>query len=73
MQNLFDMLAKDRTAVITDRDLVKKVGIKLKPIREDIFIGPDHKYRRSNISLALPELKIERLETGKGPKYIFRL
>jgi len=73
MQNLLDMLAKDRTAIITDRNLVKKVGIKLKPIRSDIFIGPDRKYYQSCISLKIPEMKIERLDTGKGPKYVFKI
>jgi hypothetical protein len=70
LEKILDRLAKDRTVTIKgDKAGLKKISYKIKPIRDDIFIGWDGKTYDSNISLKNPLLKIEK----KGKDYVFKM
>ena len=69
-EKTLDRLMHDRTATIEgDKNFMKKLGHQIRPIRKDIFIGYDLKYRQSNISLKNPFLKMEK----KNKDYIFKM
>jgi hypothetical protein len=70
LEKLMDRLTKDRTLTVgCDKNNIRKLGHKFKPIRQDIFIGFDSKTYNSNISLINPMLKIEK----KGKDFIFKM
>ena len=70
LEKLMDRLLKDRTLTVgCNKNDIRKLGYKLKPIRQDIFIGFDSKTYESNISIKNPFLKMEK----KGKDYIFKI
>jgi len=70
LEKLLDRLAKDRTVTIKkDKSDIRKISWKIKPIRDDIFIGFDMRTYDSNISLKNPQIRIEK----KGKDFIFRI
>ena len=75
MENILEGLRKNRTMTIrTDKDVLKALGHKLKPIRRDaIFIGTDRRFYDSNISLKNPFVKIEKEFRRKGKDFIFKM
>ena len=69
-EKALDRLMHDRTVTLSkDKEILRNLGHKLKPIRNDIFIGMDRKYFESNISLKNPFLRIEK----KNKDYFFRI
>jgi len=75
--NVYKRLAKDRTVTVQrNGNLFKSIGWDLKPIRRDIFIGGDSRFYENNISLKIPEMKVEILPAygkRKGKDIIFKL
>ena len=70
LERILDLLAENRTVTICDnKEYIRKLGYKFKPIRKNIFIGFDHKTMDSNISLKNPSIKIEK----QGRDYIFKI
>lgn len=55
---LLKTVSRKRAAKITDQGLARKAGIKLKPVRRDVFIGTDNRHYRSYIALP-PELELD--------------
>jgi len=49
--DVFKKLSHNRVALLNNKKIAIKTGIKLKPIRSDIFIGMDKKYYRSFVAL----------------------
>jgi len=65
-------LVSSRRAVrIPNIKTAQRAGIKLKPIRRDIFIGTDNRYYKSFIGLP-PEIDLDFIKKGKGYDFIFK-
>ena len=70
LERLLDILAKDRTVTVcSEKEYLRRLGYKLKPIRNDFFIGFDMKTKNSNISIKNPFVRIEK----QGKDYIFKV
>jgi len=65
------MVNERRASKILDPGTARKAGIKLKPIRKDVFIGCDNRYYKSFIALP-PELDLDIIKKGKGYDFIFK-
>ncbi|GAG93171.1 unnamed protein product [marine sediment metagenome] len=68
---LYKLLSERRAVRIPDKQTSIKIGCKLSPIRQDVFLGPDSKYRRSFLSLP-PELDLIAIPCGKAYDFIFK-
>lgn len=70
--NILKQLEQDRVAPVPFRGLSTKITHKLKPIRPDIFLGPDSRYRDTYVALK-PQLTLELKPIGKnGYEAIFK-
>lgn len=52
MMQVLRILQKNRVAAIRDGNISKRLGRKLKPIRQDIYFGMDKRYKRSFVALS---------------------
>lgn len=68
---IFKQLSRTRAAKIPSHNVAIKLGIKLKPIRKDIFLGTDNRYYNSFIALP-PELELDFKEEKKRFQAIFK-
>jgi len=69
---VYKLLSTRRAVKIPDQPTSVKLSRKLSPIRQDIFIGPDTKYKyKSYISLP-PELDLEMVKCGSAYDFIFK-
>jgi len=76
MQNILSRLCKDRTVTISkNKNILKSMGWKLKPIRNDIFIGFDLRKYDSNVSLKNPMVHIDIVEykEKKFKDFVFKI
>ena len=51
LANTLKILSKRRAVKVVDVTMANKIKKKLKPVRRDIFWGPDRRYSRSFIAL----------------------
>jgi len=67
---ILEQLEQQRLVPILDKKTSKEITWKLKPIRPDIFLGPDTRYKQTYIGLK-PFLKMETQKKGKGLEVTF--
>jgi len=61
MQKVFIRLMTDRNCKLPNKNMAKKLGWKLKPIRKDIFIARDVSYNNDSIlGIKDPFVKVKR-------------
>ena len=65
------MVNKRRATKIPNPGTARRAGLKLKPIRKDVFIGCDNRHYKSFIALP-PELDLDIIKKGKGYDFIFK-
>ena len=70
LEKLIKGLQKDRCVIIKNKNLAKRMGWKIRPIRQDIYLGHDRKYRDKTFMALPPGVKIEK---GKHNNYIFKM
>ena len=71
LANVLKLMSRCRAVQIPNSSVARKAGIKLRPIRRDVFIGTDNRYYKSFISLP-PELDLEYVPKGKAYDFIFK-
>ena len=66
LDKIVSRLANDRTVTISgNKSPIRLFNQKIRPIRDDIFIGYDRKTYESNISLKNPFLSLSSKKNGK--------
>lgn len=65
------MVNERRATKIPNPGTARRAGIKLKPIRRDVFIGCDNRHYKSFIALP-PQLDLDVIKKGKGYDFIFK-
>lgn len=78
LERILRRISHDRTVTINgNKNSVRKLGYKIRPIRKDIFIGYDYSTGESNISLKNPflHLELEKTKTKKtkSKNFIFKM
>jgi len=71
LAGVLKMVSTKRAVRIPNNNVAKRAGIKLKPIRRDVFIGTDNRYYKSFIGLP-PELDLEFIKKGNSYDFIFK-
>jgi len=71
LAGVLKMVSTRRSAIIPNIKTAQRAGIKLKPIRRDVFIGSDNRYYKSVIALN-PKFDLEFVKKGKGYDFVFK-
>jgi len=71
LAGILKMVNQKRAVKIPDIKTAQRAGIKLKPIRRDIFIGTDNRYYKSFIALP-PEIDLDFIKKGNSYDFIFK-
>lgn len=58
LEKYFKILKVNRSVFVDNKSDITKLGHKLRPIRKDIFIGPDRSFTRSCVALP-PDLDFD--------------
>ena len=69
--NVLKIMSKKRVVKIPEKDIARRISRKLKPIREDIYIGNDRGYGRSFIGIS-PDIDIDFEEFERYSDFIFK-
>jgi hypothetical protein len=69
--NVYKVVHERRATKIMDKNISKKIGHDIKPIRKDILLGPDSKFKNGIFGLA-PELDMELIPRGSAYDAVFK-
>ena len=67
MIRVLKILQQKRAVNVNDGNLTRRIGKKVSPIRKEIYIGIDKRYKRSFVALS-PNIKTIEIKPVKGFK-----